>query len=80
MTRRPIVWARAMLGGGLVLLVVALAATAVQGFSDWALLLAPLAITVNGAIWMLRVNKYEVSFQPLGTPHRSSPGNADRRV
>ena len=46
-----------MLGGGLVLLVIAIAAVAWQGFSDWALLLAPLAITVNGLMWMLRVHK-----------------------
>jgi hypothetical protein len=58
MSRRPIVFARAMLGGGLVLLGLAITAIVLQGFSDWALLIAPFAITVNGVIWMLRVNKY----------------------
>jgi hypothetical protein len=52
-----------MLGGGLVLLVVAITAIALQSFSDWALLIAPFAITVNGVIWMRRVNKYG-SFLP----------------
>ena len=55
-----------MLGGGLALLVIALTAIALQGFSDWALLLAPLAITVNGVIWMLRVNKYGSIFPAPG--------------
>ena len=66
MTRRPIVWARAMLSGGLVLLVIAITAIALQGFSDWALLIAPFAITVNGVIWMLRVNKYGSIFPAPG--------------
>jgi hypothetical protein len=55
-----------MLGGGLVLLVVAVTATALQGFSDWALLIAPIAITVNGVILMLRVNKYGSIFPAPG--------------
>ena len=66
MTRRPIVFARAMLGGGLVLLGFALTAVALQHFSDWALLIAPFAITVNGVIWMLRVNKYGSIFPASG--------------
>jgi hypothetical protein len=66
MTRRPIVWARAMLSGGMILLVIAIAAIVLQGYSDWALLLAPFAITVNGVIWMLRVNKYGSIFPAPG--------------
>ena len=66
MIRRPIVFARAMLGGGLVLLGIAITAGAVQHFSDWALLIAPFAITVNGVIWMLRVNKYGSIFPASG--------------
>jgi hypothetical protein len=66
MTRRPIFFARAMLGGGLILLGVAITAVALQHFSDWALLIAPFAITVNGAIWMLRVNKYGSIFPAPG--------------
>jgi hypothetical protein len=66
MTRRPITFARAMLGGGLVLLGIAITAIALQGFSDWALLIAPIAITVNGVIWMLRVNKYGSIFPAPG--------------
>jgi hypothetical protein len=58
MTRRPTVFAGAMLGGGLVLLGVALPAIALQGFSDWALFIAPLAITGNGVIWMLRARRH----------------------
>jgi hypothetical protein len=58
MHRRPIVFAKAMLGGGLVLLVIVFTAIALQGFSDWALLIAPFAITVNGVVWMRRVHKY----------------------
>jgi hypothetical protein len=56
-TRRPIILARAVFGGGLILLAVAITAIALQGFSDWALLIAPFAITVNGLIWMLRVSR-----------------------
>jgi hypothetical protein len=54
-----------MLCGGLMLLAIALTAVALDGFSDWALLIAPFAITVNGAIWMLRVHKYGSIF-PAG--------------
>jgi hypothetical protein len=64
--RRSIVFARAMLGGGLLLLGVAFIAIVLQGFSDWALLIAPFAITVNGVIWMLRVNKYGSIFPSPG--------------
>jgi len=49
-----------------VLLVIAFTAIALQGFSDWALLIAPFAITVNGVIWMLRVNKYGSIFPAPG--------------
>jgi hypothetical protein len=66
MTRRPIVFARAMLGGGLVLLGIAITAVVLRHFSDWALLIAPTAITVNGVIWMLRVNKYGSIFPVSG--------------
>jgi len=66
MTRRPIVFARAMLGGGLVLLAIAITAVVLQHFSDWPLLIAPFAITVNGVIWMLRVNKYGSIFPASG--------------
>jgi hypothetical protein len=66
MIRRPIVLARAMLGGGLVLLGIAITAVALQHFSDWALLIAPFGITVNGVIWMLRVNKYGRIFPASG--------------
>ena len=59
-------WARAMLSGGVVLLVIALAAIALQDFSDWALLIAPFVITVNGVIWMLRANKYGSIFPAPG--------------
>jgi hypothetical protein len=70
MTRRPILFARAMLGGGLVLLGVAITAIVLRGFSDWALLIAPFAITVNAVIWMLRVNKYGSIFpSPRGAAH-----------
>jgi hypothetical protein len=70
MTRRPIVFARAMLGGGFVLLGLAVTAIVLQGFSDWALLIAPFAITVNGLIWMLRVNKYGSIFpSPAAAAH-----------
>jgi hypothetical protein len=70
MTRRPIVFARAMLGGGLILLGIAITAIVLQGFSDWALLIAPLAITLTGVIWMLRVNKYGSIFPaPRDAPH-----------
>jgi hypothetical protein len=55
-----------MLSGGLVLFVIAIAAIALQGFTDWALLIAPFAITVNGVIWMLRVNKYGTIFPVPG--------------
>jgi predicted RND superfamily exporter protein len=66
MTRRPIVFARAMLGGGLVLLSIAITAVVLQGFSDWALLIAPLAITVTGVSWTLRVKKYGSIFPTPG--------------
>lgn len=66
MTRRPIVFASAMIGGGLVLLGTAMTAVVLQHFSDWALLIAPFAITVNGVIWMLRVNKYGRIFPASG--------------
>jgi hypothetical protein len=70
MTRRPIVFARAMLGGGLVLFGIAITAVVLQHFSDWALLIAPFAITVNGVLWMLRVNKYGSIFPaPGGAAH-----------
>jgi len=55
-----------MLGGGLVLLGLAITAVVLQHFSDWALLIAPFAITVNGVIWMLRVNKYGSIFPASG--------------
>jgi hypothetical protein len=55
-----------MLGGGLVLLGVAISVIAFHGFSDWALLIAPFAITVNGVIWTLRVNKYGSIFPTPG--------------
>jgi hypothetical protein len=66
MTRRPVVFARAMLGGGLVLLGLAATSVVLRHFSDWALLIAPFAITVNGVIWMLRVNKYGSIFPSSG--------------
>jgi hypothetical protein len=55
-----------MLGGGLVLLVIAITAIGLQGFSDWALLIAPVAITVNGVIWVLRANRYGRIFPAAG--------------
>jgi hypothetical protein len=55
-----------MLGGGLTLLAIACTAVALRGFSDWALLIAPLAITANGVIWVLRVNKYGKIFPSPG--------------
>jgi hypothetical protein len=70
MTRRPVVFARAMLGGGLVLLGIAITGIGLQGFTDWALLIAPIAVTVTGVIWMLRVNKYGKIFPaPGGAEH-----------
>jgi hypothetical protein len=68
MTGRPIVLARAMLGGGLVLLGIAITAIVLQGFTDWALLIAPFAISVTGVIWMARVNKYGSIFPAPGDP------------
>jgi hypothetical protein len=55
-----------MLGGGLVLLGIAITAIVLQGFTDWALLIAPFAISVTGVIWVLRVNKYGSIFPALG--------------
>jgi hypothetical protein len=62
--------ARTMLGGGLVLLGIAISAIVLQGFSDWALLIAPFAATVTGAIWMLRVKRYGRIFPASGDAER----------
>jgi hypothetical protein len=58
---------KVMLGGGLILLGIAITAVVLQHFSDWALLIAPFAITVNGVIWMLRVSKYGSIFPAAGS-------------
>jgi hypothetical protein len=59
-----------MLGGGVVLLGIAITAIGFQGFTDWALLIAPIAVTVTGVIWMLRVNKFGSIFPAArGTEH-----------
>jgi hypothetical protein len=59
-----------MLVGGLVLLGIAITAVVLQGYTDWALLIAPFAITVTGVIWVLRVNKYGSIFPaPGGAEH-----------
>ena len=55
-----------MLGGGLVLLGIAITAVVLQGYTDWALLIAPFAITVTGVTWVLRVNKYGSIFPASG--------------
>jgi hypothetical protein len=51
----------------LILLGIAITAVVLQHFSDWALLIAPFAITVNGVIWMLRVSKYGSIFPAAGS-------------